>query len=93
MHARTHPFVRPRARTHTHTRTRAHTHRYTGSVSDGRISTASGAGDGGGAGGTYQLHRELYEGEWADGVAHGRGVFLWKDGRSYQGDWRHGKAW
>lgn len=29
----------------------------------------------------------MYEGEWLDDKAHGKGVYLHKDGSSYTGEW------
>ena len=33
----------------------------------------------------------VYEGQWADGERHGRGVFTFKGGRVYDGEWARGK--
>jgi hypothetical protein len=39
----------------------------------------------------YQ-HGRVYEGEWWNGVIHGRGTMTWtKSGRSYVGEWEGGK--
>lgn len=33
---------------------------------------------------------EVYDGEWANGVQHGLGVFYYKDGSMAKGRWEHG---
>ncbi|XP_058107827.1 phosphatidylinositol 4-phosphate 5-kinase 6-like isoform X2 [Magnolia sinica] len=33
---------------------------------------------------------DLYTGEWADGVPHGAGKYIWTDGCMYEGEWSHG---
>ncbi|XP_042379514.1 phosphatidylinositol 4-phosphate 5-kinase 6-like isoform X2 [Zingiber officinale] len=34
---------------------------------------------------------DCYSGQWAGGVPHGTGKFLWNDGCTYEGEWRRGK--
>ena len=35
----------------------------------------------------------VYQGQWSkDGLQHGRGVQVWKDGSKYEGLWAFGKA-
>lgn len=36
--------------------------------------------------------QEMYEGQWENGVRHGRGVNYWPDGSIYEGYWRNGAA-
>jgi hypothetical protein len=33
----------------------------------------------------------MYVGEYLNDKKHGRGVFTWKDGRKYDGEWKEGK--
>lgn len=35
---------------------------------------------------------QIYEGQWKNGVRHGRGVNYWPDGSVYEGYWRNGAA-
>ena len=41
---------------------------------------------------TFMLNKQIYEGEFRDGVAHGKGVMLWEDGQHYDGEWVDGRA-
>lgn len=35
-------------------------------------------------------HDEYYEGDWVEGIRHGKGVYHWADGNIYEGDWVDG---
>lgn len=35
--------------------------------------------------------KDHYEGDYLDGVAHGKGVMLYANGDFYKGEWSHGK--
>ena len=59
--------------------------RYIGHLEDGRIRSVGHAS-------TYLFQKQIYEGEFVDGVAHGKGTMLWEDGRHYQGEWVNGKV-
>ena len=41
--------------------------------------------------GVYAEGERRYEGEWKDGLQHGRGTFHFAAGEKYEGDWRNGK--
>ncbi len=59
--------------------------RYIGWLEDGRIESQ-------GRPSTFILNKQIYEGEFRDGVAHGKGVMLWADGHHYDGEWVDGRA-
>ena len=39
-------------------------------------------------------HQQIqgYEGQWKDGLKHGKGRFIYPDGDVYDGEWQDGKA-
>ena len=41
--------------------------------------------------GVYAEGERKYDGEWKDGLQHGRGTFYFAAGEKYEGDWRDGK--
>ena len=46
-----------------------------------------------GCGGGEEVIEPLtYVGEVKDGEPHGKGTFIWQDGRKYEGDWKEGKT-
>ena len=59
--------------------------KYIGWLEDGRIESQ-------GRPSTFILNKQIYEGEFRDGVAHGKGVMLWADGHHYDGEWVDGRA-
>lgn len=59
--------------------------KYIGWLEDGRIQSKDRAS-------TYINNKQIYEGEFVDGVAHGKGVMLWPDGSHYDGEWVDGRA-
>ena len=59
--------------------------KYIGWLEDGRINSQ-------GRPSTFIFNRQIYEGEFRDGVAHGKGVMLWADGHHYDGEWVDGRA-
>jgi len=41
-----------------------------------------------GKGRLFNLSKKImYEGDWLDNKMHGEGFYIWKDGRSYQGEY------
>uniref|UniRef100_A0A7S4PE09 MORN repeat-containing protein n=1 Tax=Guillardia theta TaxID=55529 RepID=A0A7S4PE09_GUITH len=40
----------------------------------------------------YVLNKDIYQGEFEDGRAHGKGTFLWEDGRYFIGEFVNGKV-
>jgi hypothetical protein len=58
--------------------------KYMGMLDDGKMISV-------GRPSTYIYNKHVYEGEFVDGCAHGKGVMLWPDGRYYDGEWRAGK--
>jgi len=59
--------------------------KYIGWLEDGRIESQACAS-------TFIFNKQVYEGEFRDGVAHGKGVMLWEDGHHYDGEWVDGRA-
>ncbi|EKX48147.1 hypothetical protein GUITHDRAFT_162542 [Guillardia theta CCMP2712] len=41
----------------------------------------------------YVLNKDIYQGEFEDGRAHGKGTFLWEDGRYFIGEFVNGKVY
>jgi len=40
----------------------------------------------------FVLNKDIYQGEFEDGFAHGKGTFLWEDGRYFTGEFVNGKV-
>ena len=34
-----------------------------------------------------------YQGEWLDGMRHGKGTLTYKNGSIYEGEWQRGMKW
>ena len=40
--------------------------------------------------GVFQCGGHVYEGEFVEDLGHGRGTYVWADGRRYEGEFRGG---